>query len=226
MKSARRRCEFKAATGVSAMLSNTTRWNGWLAMIKRGLQCRTVIRNIQHAHDHMEHTILQRRHWQLLEELIEFLHPLQKVTKLCEGDNATLDQVLMSMNSYTSTMKSTRLSILLPIHCLPSLYRPANLHSINGKLLTTTRLPMPPRRSSSIPAIASTISTSTGVSRGEHQLLVQHVLCGILRTKTRFELFRQCHRQKRRSQKGLLSGRLLCGIQAKSIYPRSSSTSP
>jgi hypothetical protein len=98
MKSARRRREFKAAAGVSAMLNNTTRWNSWLSMIKRGIQCRAVIRHIQHAHDHMEHTILQRRHWQFLEELVEFMEPLQEVTKLCEGDNATLDQVPMSMD--------------------------------------------------------------------------------------------------------------------------------
>jgi hypothetical protein len=37
MKLARRRREFKAAAGVSAMLDNTTRWNSWLSMIKRGI---------------------------------------------------------------------------------------------------------------------------------------------------------------------------------------------
>jgi hypothetical protein len=46
----------------------------------------------------MEHTILQRRHWQFLGEPFEFMEPLQEATKLCEGDNATLDQVLMSMD--------------------------------------------------------------------------------------------------------------------------------
>jgi hypothetical protein len=46
----------------------------------------------------MEHTILQRRHWQFLEELFEFMELPQEVTKLCEGDNATLNQVLMSMD--------------------------------------------------------------------------------------------------------------------------------
>ncbi|KAG9511621.1 hypothetical protein KCV07_g10046, partial [Aureobasidium melanogenum] len=98
MKSARRRREFKAAAGVSAVLNNTTRWNSWLFMIKRGLQSRSAIRAVQHAHEHMEQTILQRRHWQFLEELVEFMEPLQEVTKLCEGDNATLDQVLISMD--------------------------------------------------------------------------------------------------------------------------------
>jgi hypothetical protein len=60
--SARRRREFKAAASVSAMLNNTTRWNSWLSMIKRGLQSRSAIRTIQHAHEHMEQTTLQRRH--------------------------------------------------------------------------------------------------------------------------------------------------------------------
>ena len=91
MKSARRRREFKAAAGVSAMLNNTTRWNSWLSMIKQGLQSRSAIRTIQHAHEHMEQTTLQRRHWLFLEQLVEFMEPLQEVTKLCEGDNATLD---------------------------------------------------------------------------------------------------------------------------------------
>ena len=98
MKSARRRREFKAAAGVSAMLNNTTRWNSWLSMIKQGLQSRSAIRTIQHAHEHMEQTTLQRRHWLFLEQLVEFMEPLQEVTKLCEGDNATLDQVLISMD--------------------------------------------------------------------------------------------------------------------------------
>ncbi|KAH0358818.1 hypothetical protein KCU65_g10179, partial [Aureobasidium melanogenum] len=98
MKSARRRREFKAATGMSAILNNTTRWNSWLSMIKRGLECKATIRAIQHAHEHMENTILQRRHWQFLEALVDFMEPLQEVTKLCEGDNTTLDQVLISMD--------------------------------------------------------------------------------------------------------------------------------
>jgi hypothetical protein len=98
MKSARRRREFKAAAGVSAMLNNTTRWNSWLSMIKQGLQSRSAIRTIQHAHEHMEQTTLQRRHWLFLEQLVEFMEPLREVTKLCEGDNATLDQVLISMD--------------------------------------------------------------------------------------------------------------------------------
>ena len=46
----------------------------------------------------MEQTTLQRRHWLFLEQLVEFMEPLQEVTKLCEGDNATLDQVLISMD--------------------------------------------------------------------------------------------------------------------------------
>ena len=91
IKSARRRREFKAAASVSAMLNNTTRWNSWLSMIKQGLQSRSAIRTIQHAHEHMEQTTLQRRHWLFLEQLVEFMEPLQEVTKLCEGDNATLD---------------------------------------------------------------------------------------------------------------------------------------
>ncbi|CAD0099603.1 unnamed protein product [Aureobasidium mustum] len=98
MRSARRRREFKAAAGVSPMLNNTTRWNSWLAMIKRGIQSRATIRAIQSANEHMEHTTLQRRHWQFLEALVDFMEPLQEVTKLCEGDNATLDQVLISMD--------------------------------------------------------------------------------------------------------------------------------
>ncbi|KAG9705940.1 hypothetical protein KCU69_g4090, partial [Aureobasidium melanogenum] len=98
MRSPRRRREFKAAAGVSPMLNNTTRWNSWLAMIKRGIQSRATIRAIQSANEHMEHTTLQRRHWQFLEALVNFMEPLQEVTKLCEGDNATLDQVLISMD--------------------------------------------------------------------------------------------------------------------------------
>ncbi|THX36875.1 hypothetical protein D6D10_06318 [Aureobasidium pullulans] len=48
--------------------------------------------------ENMEQTSLKHRHWQFLETLVEFMEPLQQVTKLCEGDDATLDQVLMSMD--------------------------------------------------------------------------------------------------------------------------------
>lgn len=81
-------------------MDNDTRWNSWYKMILVALELRAAITKYQEEYvdEFDEEDIINATDWKALDNAREFLQPFQRVIKETEGDKATLDKVLYTMD--------------------------------------------------------------------------------------------------------------------------------
>jgi hypothetical protein len=91
--------QFKALAGRMIPRDNDTRWNSWFFMLDISLKKRKeIISFVDEFFNEIELDYLYPNDWSILREYHSFLKPFQQITKLTEGDNSTLDEVLVGMD--------------------------------------------------------------------------------------------------------------------------------
>ena len=81
-------------------MDNDTRWNLWYDIILVALKLKDAIIKYQeqYTEEFNKEDILNATNWRALENIKDFLQPFQRVTKEIEGDKATLDKVLYTID--------------------------------------------------------------------------------------------------------------------------------
>ena len=81
-------------------MDNDTRWNSWYNMILVALKLKDAIAKYQEdfVGEFDEADLLNAADWKALENIRDFLQPFERVIKETEGDKATLDKVLFTMD--------------------------------------------------------------------------------------------------------------------------------
>ena len=89
-------------------IDNDTRWNSWYNMIMVALKLKGAISKYQEEYlkEFDEEDILNATDWKALKDIRDFLQPFERVTKETEGDKATLDKVLFTMDFMVEHFKS------------------------------------------------------------------------------------------------------------------------
>lgn len=98
LRSTRHSNAFKAIAGRTIPMPNETRWNSWLTMIDAALALRPQVNIFVAENEELEHLRLLSDDWHAIEETFHFLQPFKEATKACEGDKATLDQMLVTFD--------------------------------------------------------------------------------------------------------------------------------
>jgi len=81
-------------------MDNDMQWNSWYYIILVALKLKDVIIKYQEefVEEFDEADILNATDWKALENIRDFLQPFKRVTKETEGDKATLNKVLFTMD--------------------------------------------------------------------------------------------------------------------------------
>jgi hypothetical protein len=91
--------EFKAKAGRSLGLDNDTRWNSWYIMLTTGLKLQSAINAYaEKYYSELGEDYLSPAEWRVLEDTAAFLQPFYRATLETEGDLATLDRSLYTMD--------------------------------------------------------------------------------------------------------------------------------
>jgi hypothetical protein len=108
--------EFVSWAGKMIPMDNDTRWNSWFLMIKIALEpwVRRAIQQYfeRYAQDFENEDFITPGDWESLRHTADFLQPFERVTKQLEGDNATLDYVLYTMDFLVKHYESSSVSQL------------------------------------------------------------------------------------------------------------------
>lgn len=91
--------EFISKVGRAIPLDNETRWNSWAIEVAVALSKRKEINSWQEDHhSELGEDRLEFKDWQELQQVDEFLQPFLSATKGTEGEESSLDDMLMSMD--------------------------------------------------------------------------------------------------------------------------------
>lgn len=92
-------------------LDNRTRWNSWYQMLSVAITLASAIDSYTKKHFHeLEDDYLSPKDWKNLHTISEFLQPFHKATLLTQGDNATVDLVLFTMDVLIKHFKEALVS--------------------------------------------------------------------------------------------------------------------
>jgi hypothetical protein len=101
--------EFMEHAGKVLTLDNDTRWNSWFIMLEIALELRPFINQfIEKHYESCRLNFLSPDDWKALEQTYEFLQPFFRVTKETEGDRATLDRTLYTMDFLISHFRKSK----------------------------------------------------------------------------------------------------------------------
>ena len=99
-------------------LDNRTRWNSWFYMLVVALQYRSAVdKYVEENLLTLRKDSLTPQDWQLLRMISEFLAPFEKATRKLQGDDATLDQVLPTMDILIEHMDRALVCLSLLLTC-------------------------------------------------------------------------------------------------------------
>jgi hypothetical protein len=91
--------EFLVLAGRMIPLDNRTRWNSWYLMLEVALKHSTSLDTYSKAHFvDLEEDYLSPKDWDKLEMIFTFLKPFHRATLETQGDAATIDRVLFTMD--------------------------------------------------------------------------------------------------------------------------------
>lgn len=91
--------QFIQLAGRMIPLDNSTRWNSWYLMIQTALEKESAIDSyIKSWYEPLQKDYLSPDDWEYLRLISAFLHPFYRATKATEGDQATIDRVLFTMD--------------------------------------------------------------------------------------------------------------------------------
>ena len=86
------------SSGHNLVQDNSTCWNSWYTMICTATKLKTAINLFCHQYQENNDDLLLERDWQDLQKLQDFLLFFYDTTLATEGYNATIDQVLPTMD--------------------------------------------------------------------------------------------------------------------------------
>jgi hypothetical protein len=91
--------EFLELAGRKVPLDNRTRWNSWFLMLVIAVEKAGAIDTYTKNHfPTLEADYLTPQHWKRLRTIKEFLQPFYRATLETQGDSATIDKVLWTMD--------------------------------------------------------------------------------------------------------------------------------
>jgi hypothetical protein len=97
--SAGRTKQFKNLAGRMIPLDNRTRWNSWYSMIRVALDHEGAVDSYTKAnYESLEAEFLEPDDWKNLRRICAFLQPFNESTLKTQGDQATIDRVLLTMD--------------------------------------------------------------------------------------------------------------------------------
>jgi hypothetical protein len=112
-KSPTRIAEYLALAGRMVPLDNQTRWNSWFLMLDVALKHGSHLDTYSKAHfDDLEEDYLNPKDWEKLEMIVAFLKPFYRATLETQGDAATIDRVLFTMDVLIEVFKKGLVSNL------------------------------------------------------------------------------------------------------------------
>ncbi|TKA63593.1 hypothetical protein B0A49_09385, partial [Cryomyces minteri] len=90
-------------------LDNDTRWNSWFRLLTKALELRSAINEFTAIHlSKLQDDALSFDDWRFLELTAQFPQPFHRVTKETEGDFATLDMALFTMDVLVQHFKKSQ----------------------------------------------------------------------------------------------------------------------
>lgn len=113
-KSNNRYNEFHSRAKKMLTLDNDTRWNSWYTMLELAIRLKQYINEMYEAHyNELEDDFISPSDWRLLQEIRDFLQPFYRVTMETQGDFATLDRTLYTMDFLVKHYKKAEVGTLL-----------------------------------------------------------------------------------------------------------------
>jgi len=90
---------FKKVAGRMIPLDNRTRWNSWYTMVQVALDHEGAVDVYTKAnYDSLQSEFLEPEDWESLRKICAFLQPFHESTMKTQGDQATIDRVLFTMD--------------------------------------------------------------------------------------------------------------------------------
>jgi len=109
-----RRKAFKELAGRLVPLDNRTRWNSWYKMLEVANRLESAIDTYTKAHlGSLKADYLSPDDWNFLRITAKFLDSFHRATLATEGDQATIDRVLFTMDILIQVFKKGLVSIIL-----------------------------------------------------------------------------------------------------------------
>jgi hypothetical protein len=125
--SAGRIAEFVALARRMVPLDNRTRWNSWSLMLEVALKHDADLDTYSKKHfNDLEQDYLYPKDWDMLKMIMAFLKPFHRATLETQGDNATIDRVLFTMDVLIGVFKKGMVSniylrivtiLVVSLHC-------------------------------------------------------------------------------------------------------------
>jgi hypothetical protein len=98
--------QFRSFAGKMIPLDNSTRWNSWHSMLSTALKKESAVDSYIKANfKSLEKDVLGPQDWASLRAISEILEPFHFATLDTEGDDATLDKTLISMDTLKEHLK-------------------------------------------------------------------------------------------------------------------------
>lgn len=91
--------QFKELAGRMIPLDNSTRWNSWYEMVNVAIEKESAIDTYSKTwFEDLKLDFLSPQEWKILQSIQSFLKPFFRATKDTEGDSATIDRILLTMD--------------------------------------------------------------------------------------------------------------------------------
>jgi len=108
--------EFKDIAERMIPLDNRTRWNSWYEMLRVVIDQRVVAAAIdaytKKHFDTLQSDYLSPKEWEKLRTICKFLQPFYRATLVTQGDQATIDHVLFTMDILIKHFEKALVSLL------------------------------------------------------------------------------------------------------------------
>jgi hypothetical protein len=105
--------EFLQLASKMLTLDNETRWNSWFTMLEGAIELRPHInKTIEKHYAEIKLDFLTPEDWKTLNDTYEFLQPLYRVTMETQGDRATLDRTLSTMDFLINHFKKSEVRLI------------------------------------------------------------------------------------------------------------------
>jgi hypothetical protein len=102
---------FLTLAGRMIPMDNDTRWNSWFYMLMVALKVKDAVnKTIERHYDELKDDFISPTDWKTLEDTYNYLEPFEEATKVCEGDLATLDKTLYTIDFLQSHLEQSMAS--------------------------------------------------------------------------------------------------------------------
>lgn len=92
-------------------LDNDTRWNSWYIMLELSLELKLYINEmVTENFEELQEDFLNPNDWKVLQDIRDFLQPFYRVTLETQGDLATLDRTLYTMDFLVNHYRKSEVS--------------------------------------------------------------------------------------------------------------------